>query len=136
MSVSNHFFDMVIGTNSDTAVSSNHDKASTSTNENETISPDSESVNDESAIKNTMLDPMPGDASRVLVHIMRHGVIFHAQKPNLYHSLCRYQSMIQRHLSEFDSVAPLVQTISFGSQLTNAATFIRASSTASSANQP
>ena len=47
-----------------------------------------------------MLDPMPGDASRVLVHIMRHGVIFHAQKPNLYHSLCRYQSMIQRHLSE------------------------------------
>ncbi len=100
MSVSNHFFDMVIGTNSDTAVSSNHDKASTSTNENETISPDSESVNDESAIKNTMLDPMPGDASRVLVHIMRHGVIFHAQKPNLYHSLCRYQSMIQRHLSE------------------------------------
>jgi len=100
MSVSNHFFDMVIGTNSDTAVSSNHDKESTSTNENENISPDGGSVNDESAIKNTMLDPMPGDASRVLVHIMRHGVIFHAQKPNLYHSLCRYQSMIQRHLSE------------------------------------
>ena len=100
MSVSNHFFDMVIGTNSDTAVSSNHDKESTSANENENISPDGGSVNDESAIKNTMLDPMPGDASRVLVHIMRHGVIFHAQKPNLYHSLCRYQSMIQRHLSE------------------------------------
>lgn len=100
MSVSNHFFDMVIGTNSDTAVSSNHDKESTTTNENENISPDGGSVNDESAIKNTMLDPMPGDASRVLVHIMRHGVIFHAQKPNLYHSLCRYQSMIQRHLSE------------------------------------
>lgn len=100
MSVSNHFFDMVIGTNSDTAVSSNHDKESTSANENETISPDGESVNDESAIKNTMLDPMPGDASRVLVHIMRHGVIFHAQKPNLYNSLCQYQSMIQRHLSE------------------------------------
>ena len=86
MSVSNHFFDMVIGTNSDTAVSSNHDKKSTSASKNETISPDSESVNDESAIKNTMLDPMPGDASRVLVHIMRHGVIFHAQKPNLWHA--------------------------------------------------
>lgn len=100
MSVSNHFFDMVIGTNSDTAVSSNHDKESTSANENETISPDGEGVNDESAIKNTLLDPMPGVASRVLVHIMRHGVIFHAQKPNLYHSLCQYQSMIQRHLSE------------------------------------
>ena len=77
MSVSNHFFDMVIGTNSDTAVSSNHDKESTSTNENENISPDGGSVNDETAIKNTMLDPMPGDASRVLVHIMRHGVIFY-----------------------------------------------------------
>ena len=100
MSVSNHFFDMVIGANSDTAVSSNHDKESTSANGKESIGPDGESVNDESTIKNTIPDPMPGDASRVLVHIMRHGVIFHAQKPNLYHSLCRYQSMIQRHLSE------------------------------------
>lgn len=59
MSVSNHFFDMVIGANSDTAVSSNHDKESTSVNKNETISPDGESVNDESAIKNTIPDPMP-----------------------------------------------------------------------------
>lgn len=100
MSVSNHFFDMVIGTNSDTAVSNNHDEESTSANENESISPDGESVNDKSSLKNTMPDPMPGDASRVLVHIMRHGVIFHAQKPNLYNSLCQYQSMIQRHLSE------------------------------------
>lgn len=100
MSVSNHFFDMVIGANSDTAVSSNHDKESTSANENDTISPDGEDVYDKSAIKNTMLDHMPGDASRVLVHIMRHGVIFHAQKPNLYNSLCQHQSMIQRHLSE------------------------------------
>lgn len=100
MSVSNHFFDMVIGANSDAAVSSTHDKESTSANENESNGPDGESVNDESAIENTMPVPMPNDASRVLVHIMRHGVIFHAQKPNLYNSLCQYQSMIQRHLSE------------------------------------
>lgn len=106
MSASNRFFDMVTGANSETTVSINHNEESTSAaatifaTENEDKNSDGAGVNDESAIKNTIPDPMPGDASRVLVHIMRHGVIFHAQKPNLYNSLCQYQSMIQRHLSE------------------------------------
>lgn len=106
MSVSNRFFDMVTGANSDTAVSINHNDESTAAAsttaavESEGTSPDGASVNNESVIKSAIPDPMPSDASRVLVHLMRYGVIFHAQKPNLYEALSQYQLMIQRHLSE------------------------------------
>ncbi len=43
---------------------------------------------------------MPPEARRALVSLLRHGVILFSQKANLFESLCRYQGVVRRHLSE------------------------------------
>jgi len=43
---------------------------------------------------------MPYEVRRVLVHLMRQGVIIAAQKPKLFELICRYESYVRRHLSE------------------------------------
>ncbi len=43
---------------------------------------------------------MPHDARRVLVHLMRQGVIISSQKPKAFDLACRYETFIRRHLSE------------------------------------
>lgn len=43
---------------------------------------------------------MPHEARRVLVYLMRQGVIIATQKSKLYESLCRYQTLVRRHLAE------------------------------------
>lgn len=101
MSAPNRFFDMVTGADSDTTLPTPASAVG------EDIAPDTSSADvastnmDHNPIVDSALpEPMPSAASRVLVHLMRHGVIFHTQKPNLYDTLCQYQTLIQRHLSE------------------------------------
>lgn len=43
---------------------------------------------------------MPHEARRVLVHLMRAGVIIAAQKPKLFELLCRYETLVRNHLAE------------------------------------
>ena len=43
---------------------------------------------------------MPHEARRVLVYLLRQGLILAAQKPKLFELLCRYQGAIRKHLSE------------------------------------
>lgn len=43
---------------------------------------------------------MPHDARRVLVHLMKQGVIIAAQKARLFEQVCRYETFVRRHLSE------------------------------------
>ncbi|WP_386688594.1 DUF4194 domain-containing protein [Lonepinella sp. MS14437] len=43
---------------------------------------------------------MPEDAKRVLVYLLRQGVILHSQKAKLFESLCRYQVQIRQHLAD------------------------------------
>ncbi len=43
---------------------------------------------------------MPHDARRVLVHLMRQGVVIASQKPKLFALVCRYEVFVRRHLSE------------------------------------
>ncbi len=43
---------------------------------------------------------MPHDARRVLVHLMRQGVVISSQKPKLFELICRYETFVRRHLSE------------------------------------
>ncbi|ERT14165.1 DUF4194 domain-containing protein [Photorhabdus temperata] len=43
---------------------------------------------------------MPPDARRVLVSLLRQGVILSSQKAKLFESLCRYQCAVRKHLSE------------------------------------
>jgi hypothetical protein len=43
---------------------------------------------------------MPHDARRVLVHLMRQGVVISSQKPKLFDLVCRYEAFVRRHLSE------------------------------------
>lgn len=43
---------------------------------------------------------MPHEAKRVLVQLMRQGVISAAQKPKVFELICRHQSHIRRHLAE------------------------------------
>lgn len=103
MTQPNRFFDMVTGVNSagtDTDSSNDYDEnnstVAVSKNDTDTDNNSDDSANIDDALPSTM----PDDARRVLVHLMRYGVIFHSQKPHLYDALCQYQAMIQRHLSE------------------------------------
>ncbi|MCF6344936.1 MAG: DUF4194 domain-containing protein [Thiomicrorhabdus sp.] len=43
---------------------------------------------------------MPPEARRVLVYLLKHGVILAAQKKTLFEIVCRYQPSIQNHLSD------------------------------------
>ncbi|MGV0036771.1 MAG: DUF4194 domain-containing protein [Candidatus Azotimanducaceae bacterium WSBS_2022_MAG_OTU7] len=43
---------------------------------------------------------MPHEARRVLVQLMRQGVILAAQKPGLFESMCRHETPIRKHLAE------------------------------------
>ncbi len=43
---------------------------------------------------------MPHEAKRVLVHLMRQGVIISAQHQKLFELVCRYETYVRRHLSE------------------------------------
>lgn len=43
---------------------------------------------------------MPHEARRVLIHLMRQGVIISAQKPKLFELVCRYEAHVRRHFSE------------------------------------
>ncbi|VAW48431.1 FIG039767: hypothetical protein [hydrothermal vent metagenome] len=43
---------------------------------------------------------MPPEARRVLVNLLKHGVILSAQKNTLFESACRYQSAIRNHLAD------------------------------------
>jgi len=45
-------------------------------------------------------DMPPHDARRVLVHLMRQGVVISSQKPKLFDLVCRYEAFVRRHLSE------------------------------------
>ncbi len=45
-------------------------------------------------------DNMPRDARRVLVHLMRQGLIIAAQNQKLFDTVRRYESFVRRHLSE------------------------------------
>ncbi|WP_019674153.1 DUF4194 domain-containing protein [Psychrobacter lutiphocae] len=104
--MSNHFYNMVTG-NTETdapneptsdAINQSHDdnvdNFSAEQEANNTVDPQGDTTS------STTSDLMPENAKRVLVHLMRHGVIFHAQKPNLYTELCQHQVPIRRHLSE------------------------------------
>lgn len=44
-------------------------------------------------------ETMPPEARRVLVSLLRQGVILSSQKTKLFESLCRYQDAVRRHLS-------------------------------------
>ncbi len=44
-------------------------------------------------------DPMPTEARRALVSLLRQGVVLAAQKAKLFASLCRYQKQVRNHLS-------------------------------------
>lgn len=46
------------------------------------------------------LSDMHHSARRVLVYLMRQGVIISSQKPKLFELVCRYEKLIRRHLSE------------------------------------
>lgn len=43
---------------------------------------------------------LPHEARRVLVYLMRQGVIMALQKPKIFEQLCLYETPIRRHLSE------------------------------------
>jgi len=43
---------------------------------------------------------IPHDARRVLVHLMRQGVVISSQKPKIFDLVCRYETFVRRHLSE------------------------------------
>lgn len=43
---------------------------------------------------------MPHEARRVIVHLMKQGVIIAAQKSKLFEQLCRYETLVRRHLAE------------------------------------
>lgn len=43
---------------------------------------------------------LPHEARRVLVYLMRQGVVLGAQKPKVFETLCRYEGVIRRHLAE------------------------------------
>ncbi len=43
---------------------------------------------------------MPPEARRVLVNLLKHGVILSAQKSTLFEFACRYQSAIRNHLAD------------------------------------
>jgi hypothetical protein len=42
---------------------------------------------------------MPHEARRVLVSLLRYGVILFSQKAKLFESLCRYQDLVRKHLA-------------------------------------
>lgn len=59
-----------------------------------------EKENAVTAMPSDLDQPMLPEASRALVSLLRQGVILSSQKPKLFDSLCRYQEVVRRHLSE------------------------------------
>jgi hypothetical protein len=108
-SVDNSFFSMVTGKeetgisntkkNSETALSAEYPDRSDGSLPAETSLPADSSVAEENVLSAEGSD-MPHGARRVLVHLMRQGVVISSQKPKLFELVCRYETFVRRHLSE------------------------------------
>ena len=88
------FFDRV-RTHSDICVISGSDLHI----ESDTLSDSSEHPESSAGVSGDNSE-LPHEARRVLVYLMRQGVVLGAQKPKVFEALCRHEGVIRRHLAE------------------------------------
>ncbi len=106
-STPNSFFEMVTGSGearqSENEPAKRFDKSSVKSPKIGEVAEVSSAASDGPDIEGSTSDShsdMPHDARRVLVHLMRQGVIIAAQKPKLFELVNRYEAQLRRHLSE------------------------------------